>query len=528
MANAPHDHVHRLIRSMSRAEKRYFKLYIARHVVGGRSNHGTLFDAIAAMEAYDEKALLERFAGMTFTRRFPIAKRRLYEAILASLDAFHADSSVDARLRRMLHQAEILAQRALYADEARLLRSIRQLARQHDRQTILLDVLERERRLIERTNHAGSDERTLDALTRRSQALRDEVEQVEQLWHLKGRAFLLLYREGRVDDKAHAKVLKDLERHPLLRDPRQLLTVRARFLHHHVRSAIAFAQGDLATCAIHLAENHALLRREEQRFQDEPNLLFSVLSNRIYVLSLLGDRQGSESLLREFRMLPATLPAAPSADLEVKVFATGASLELAMLTRSGQFTRAAEKAVPIAERLPRFEALLAPLRKAGLLLQLAWVHLGAGDPEKALRYSHRQLRERTPEDRATVHRCGRLLNLLILLDLDRRDLLPYALRNTERDLAGDRSASPMERAIMDHVHERLKARTAEAVKETLARLHDRLRPLMSDPGARALSDAFDPLAWAEARLTGRGLEAVVQEGLGARTAAQDRKGRRAA
>jgi len=92
-----------------------------------------------------------------------------------------------------------------------------------------------------------------------------------------------------------------------------------------------------------------------------------VLSNRIYVLSKLGCYDEADGLLKEFRMLPATLPEAPSPDLEVKVFATSASLELAMLARSGDFTKAVDRSESIAGRLQQFDGQLGALRKAGLL-----------------------------------------------------------------------------------------------------------------------------------------------------------------
>jgi hypothetical protein len=528
MANAPHDHVHRLIRSMSRAEKRYFKLYTSRHLVGGHSNHQTLFDAIAAMESYDEAALLQRFEGEAFTRRFPITKRRLYEAILASLDAFHADGSVDARLRRMLHQAELLHQRALYADAARMLRSVRQLARQHDRQTVLLDVLERERRLLERANYAGTDAATVERLAEEGRTLRQELEQVEALWSLKSRCMLLLYRSGHVRGEAEQRAMQAMLTHPLLTPGASLLTAKARFLHHHVLSALAFAQGDLAGCAGHLAANHALLRAEEPCFQDEPNLLFSVLSNRIYVLSRLGRTDETEALLREFRMLPATLPQAPSADLEVKVFATGASLELAMLARQGDFTKGVERTAAIEERMAHHDARLGPLRKAGLLFQLAYVHLGAGLPDKALRYSHRQLSEGPVDADTEVHRFGRLLNLLILLDLGRRELLPTALRSTMRMLGGHGQDRPLERALLTLVNELLKARTPASERVACDQAMATLLALEHDPREQAVHDHFDPLAWVEARRTGRPLAEVVRQRAQAASPLGGGKGRRAA
>ncbi|MEO7082131.1 MAG: hypothetical protein ABIY71_11410, partial [Flavobacteriales bacterium] len=149
------DHVHRLIRSMSRAEKRYFKLYTSRHLVAGHSNQQELFDAISAMVSYDVKALEKQFKGEAFMRRFSITKRRLYETVLESLDAFHSDSSMDDKLRRMLHHVEILNRRALYADAAKVLRAARTLARAHDKQALLLQVAEWERRGMERGNYAG-------------------------------------------------------------------------------------------------------------------------------------------------------------------------------------------------------------------------------------------------------------------------------------------------------------------------------------------------------------------------------------
>jgi hypothetical protein len=291
---------------------------------------------------------------------------------------------------------------------------------------------------------------------------------------------------------------------------------------------MAFAQGDLPRCAEHLDHNHRLLVQEQERFRDEPNLLFSVLSNRIYVLSRLGRVAETEALLKEFRMMPATLPEAPSPDLEVKVFATSASLELAMLARQGDFSKAVVRSEAMEERMHRYDAQLGPLRKAGLLFQLAYVHLGAGDPEKALRYSHRQLGEGRVDEETELHRFGRLLNLLILLDLGKKDLLPYALRNTERHFTDRGRDLPVEQALLAFVHQRLKARTPEAVQEALVMLRDRLRELEKDQREQAVYDHFDPLAWAEARLSGRPFAAVVSERKGTGAQGVERKGRRAA
>ena len=75
MKTSESDHLHRLVHAMTRAEKRYFKLYTSRHTLPGMNVLQVLFDAIAAMPSYDVSLLRRQFAGQAFMRRFAITKR---------------------------------------------------------------------------------------------------------------------------------------------------------------------------------------------------------------------------------------------------------------------------------------------------------------------------------------------------------------------------------------------------------------------------------------------------------------------
>ncbi len=115
MSKPASDHLFRLIKSLSRTEKRYFKLFAARHTIGEKNDNLILFEAIDAQSEYDEVKLMKLFKQHTFQTRPAIAKARLYETVLRSLDAFHADSSADVEIRKLLHFAEILFKKSLYA-----------------------------------------------------------------------------------------------------------------------------------------------------------------------------------------------------------------------------------------------------------------------------------------------------------------------------------------------------------------------------------------------------------------------------
>lgn len=82
------DDLFQLIRSLSKSEKRHFKLSVSPY--GGEKKYLLLFDAIDAQKDYDETELRERFRDEKFIRQFNVAKRFGRETVVVmdeNLDA---------------------------------------------------------------------------------------------------------------------------------------------------------------------------------------------------------------------------------------------------------------------------------------------------------------------------------------------------------------------------------------------------------------------------------------------------------
>lgn len=511
MSNKAHDHVHRLIHSMSRAEKRYFTLHVKRNAVAGHSNHQLLFDAVASMDVYDEAALLKRFHGEPFTHRFAITKRRLYETVLRSLDAFHAENSLEARIHRGLHQVRILYDRALYEDAAKLLGGIRRLARQHDKQPALFAVLEWERRLAERDNYAHLNDDGLEQLAGQVKELRSEQQELDELWELKSRLFMTLYRKGKARDSNMRKSVADLLVSPLLKDPAQARTAKACFLHHHIQSAGAFALDDLDACRTHLLANLALLQADQGRTLQEPNVVLSVLSNLAFVCVALGLHNEALQHLKAFRNAPADWNMPENEDLELKLFSTSYSLELGIYTRLGQSDRALELVPSVERGLERYGKLLGPIRRAGFQYQLAYLYLLVGAPDEAMRWANRLLDELSAEESTDLAAAGRLLYLALLFETGKLDLLAYALRNTERSLKAWGCMHRFEPIFMALMRALLRARGEAQQLQAFADFKSEMAPVMNDPLEAGILDHFNAMAWADSKLSGRPFATELQE-----------------
>lgn len=510
MPNKSQDHVHRLIRSMSPAEKRYFKLHIARH--GADQGHAQrLFDAIAAMERYSEEALIAQHQGAPYIRHFAITKRRLYESILHSLEAFHAESSVDARIHRLLHQVEILHRRALYTDAQKVLLSAHRLAERHERPSARTAVREWERLLLECRNYAGADEARIAAQAAEDAAQQRAKAEVDRLWAIKSSLFLRIYRQGAAREPQAAALVHALLSDPLLQEGATLSTARARFLHHHIRAAAAFALGMNHACRAELQANAALLEQERAAFADEPNLILGVMSNLAYVTAQCGLYEEAFALLKRFRALPGQWGMPETEDLDLKLFATTTSLELSMHLRLGDADQAVAL-IPVVERgLRDHPQRLGPVRKALLQYECAYARFIAGQPDGALRWINALLNDTRHNDRSDVSCFTRLLHLLVLYDAGKLDLLAYTHRNTERFVKLHGRPHRFEPRLLKLMAQLLHARSDADACAALTAFRDDAEALLDDPQERGVLDYMDPVAWAESRLSGRPLAACISE-----------------
>ena len=80
------------------------------------------------------------YSYLSFLNRFSITKKRLYDHVLNSLDLFHASSSIEAQIYKLMHSADILYKKSLYEQSNRVLRSAEKLASKNNLTTILLEI----------------------------------------------------------------------------------------------------------------------------------------------------------------------------------------------------------------------------------------------------------------------------------------------------------------------------------------------------------------------------------------------------
>jgi len=500
MSNKASSNLHSLIRSMSKAEKRYFKLFSSRHTLGEKNNYSILFDAIDKQEEYDEEKLMKKFKSEAFTNRFSISKRRLYEAVLKSLDAFHSNSSVDEKIRRMLHYSEILYDRSLYDQSEKILQSARKMASKHERWNALMEISDKEKALSEKYSYSGSGK--LDPVELRTQDVEAllRMEQYSSLWKLKSDLFTDLYQKGTVRSEEQKQALEEMVLNKCADIDPQDLAPRALYLYHHIHSAFQFSSGNYLKSLDHLKINFELIKAHHEPFKEPQNVYLSVLTNLIYMYHRTGAYTKAIMHLSDLKKMPEALELTLNEDLKVRMFTSVKSVELTLFLLNKDFDRGLKILPEVETGLYEFGDRISKVRRASFYYLMATILFHTGDHSASLKWVNRLLNDIDIDESAETHCFAQLLYMLLHLELNNKGLLPYAIRSTQRYLKTRDRTYKFETLLLEFINAMARSKKHGTTVVAYQELLEGLKLIQNDPYEAAAFEYFDLLNWANNKL----------------------------
>ena len=516
MSKTISDVLHRFIKSLSPTEKRYFKLFAARHTIGNKNEYLKMFEAIDKMEAYDEAALRKTFRRLKAKNSFSIAKNRLYETILRSLDAFHSESSVDVQLRSQLHYAEILYKKSLYDECHKMLLKSKKLAVRYEKHSILLDIYKWEKKIIEKDGYATITEEGLVNLLEEDMLILDKINNYADFWNLKSRLFFKLNRYGKVRDLKELEEFKTIIDNVLLKSEEAALTYETRCLHAHIYSAYFFGTGDYGKSYEYIKKHLELLESNSEMLQEEPNKYFAALSNIIYLCTQLNKHKEVPAFLKRLKDIPAMLGKKTTEDLEIKLFSTSMSAELTLYIQTGQFKKAELLIPSLITGLKKYKDKINKVREAFFYFNIAIVYFAEGKHNDALKWLNQLLNDGELDANKDIHALARIFDLVVHLEIGHHELIPYTLRSVQRYLTKRKRMYKFESVFLDFIKVISRAKAESEKRKAFQSLHDELIILNKDPFEKPVFEYFDFLTWAESKIKDTTFAEIVKSKLNKR------------
>jgi hypothetical protein len=501
MSNKASDHLYKLVKSLSKAEKRYFKIFTSRHTIGESNNYHQLFDYIDKMSEYDEELIKDHFKNESFIERLSIAKSRLYEAILKSLDGFYSNSSIEAKLKRTLHCVEILYKKSLYSQASKQLRSAKKIAIKHEKFTSLIEIQVWEKFLIEKDNYEEISEDQLNDILNQDEDYLGKISAYVQLWHIKSKLFHHLFKQGKARSADEIKKFKSIIDNTLDKVKFDDLSTDTKYMYYHIYSAYYFAIGDSEKSYKYLRLNEELIRANTLIFKEEPNIYASVLTNLIYVCQQQKKIDEAMSYLETLRVLPEKLQLDTNEDLDLRLFASTYSIELTLYALTGEFQKGIDLIPLVEEGLKLYEEKLSAIRKASFYFNIATLYFGVEDYNNSLKWLNKLLNDIDIDKTEDLHCFAQLLNLIVHIELNNERLLPYALRSTQRYLTTRNRVYQFETIFLQFLNKIIKVKDIEQEETAYELLLEGIEPLEKDAFESNAFEYFDFLSWAKSKRT---------------------------
>ncbi|WP_348797133.1 hypothetical protein [Flavobacterium adhaerens] len=206
MANHQKDFLFVLIKSLSKSEKRQFKIFASRLETSSNTKFIELFNILDKSETYDEKLILKN--GLIKKVQLSNLKSYLYKQILVSIRLNIPSQNIRYQLREQIDFAVILYNKGLYKQSLKILDKTKQQAIDNDEKYMAFEIVEFEK-LIESQYITRSIQGRADELVIQAKELNYRNTISSKLSNLSLQLYGIMLKTGYVKNDEEFKYIDD-------------------------------------------------------------------------------------------------------------------------------------------------------------------------------------------------------------------------------------------------------------------------------------------------------------------------------
>ncbi len=500
----PKDDLFRLIKSLSKNEKGYFKKQAFNSTTAKNSNYLKLFDAIDRQSEYNEKLIKQKFRNEKFVKQLHVAKNYLFGIILESLGSYH--SSIDSELQNQLQRLEILYQKGFYEMCESLVVRIREKAMAVEKYTYVIQALEWERKLICLGARSSANETELNELVSYGNDAMLLLKHHCDYATLHDRMYFTLTRSGAIRNKTQQAKLNALIKDPLFQDESQATTFGNKYFLNSIYdlyNSYSQDQAGIEKAIRFKTKLVALAEANPERIRMRPNMYFALLANLLHFHSAKRNRKQTMICLDKMRSFDRTFKINLSEDLQAKIFFTSHVNELNLYYLEGGFEKIDDRIAEIVRGIEKFDTIHFDPKKLFLHYNVAKMYFGKKDFKSALKWINKILNYEKGGIRTDILCFSKIILLLVHFELENMDILPYLVSSTERFLVKQGRNYGFETALLKFFKRSLLVKSKPEMHDLLQETKDKITEILKDPFEKKVSGFFDFVFWFENKLSAK-------------------------
>lgn len=499
------DELARLIASLTKSEKRYFKMFTS--LQSGEKSYLKLFDAIEEMKEYDEGKIKKMFRGEDFIKRLPAVKHYLYGQILKSLRVIYSGNTIHSQLKEMIEDISILYEKRLYKQAAKIIEKAKELATNNEDIIKLMEINVWEQKILMETLNLEKFEKTLEPSFEEDVRLVNLQTNIVEYRNLYNQIILINKKIKEARTEEEMKSFQKIIDHPLMRSVSTAKSFDSKYCFYQTHLIYNHAKGNNEACLQIVLKQMELLEKFPQKIEETPKIYVNAINNLLLCEIHTHNYKNFDETLAKLRAVPIK-----SLNLEVNRFVNSYSFEMVKYLDTGEFAKSVAIRQDIVDGLKKYAGKINAIEETTLLYNLFYSYFGTGEFSSALKIINKLLNEYQKELRYDIQSAVRILNLILHYELENGRLLEYNSISAYRFLYKSKRLYKVEKVILDFIRKKMhQDYTPSDQKETFMALRNEFMALLEDPFEKKAFEYFDYISWADSHIEKKSFEEIVKE-----------------
>lgn len=507
MSKRSSDELFQLVKSLEKAEKRNFKLFVQRNLGTADLKITVLFDALDSMEEYDEEVLLRKAKTLKIAQ-LPNLKANLYRQILASLRTLRDDSNVEIQLHEQMEYARILYNKGLYQQTLKTLARVKELAKTFHQSTFWHQALAFEKK-VELLHITRSIQNRAEALSTEVNLLNERLSLIGNLSNLSLQLYSWYIHTGHARNEKDAAAVLTFFSSRLPPDTHLIKSFFGRLYLFQSYCWQALIVQDFLLYYRYAQRWVDLFEEEPAMKKVEPLFYIKGLHNLLHVHFMLRNYPKFDEVLRHFEAFAATEEAGTNMNIQVQTFVY---LTLARINEhflKGTFSEGLKWAQEIEARLISWQLQIDRHRTLVFYYKIACLYFGAGDAGTAVEYLNRIIHPKA-DLRSDLQCYARLLHLIAHYELGNYDILEHLIKSTYRFMAQMETLSAVEEEIFRFLRKSFQLNSPARIRSAFSVLKEKLEKRRDDPYESRSFMYLDIIGWLESKIEGVTVQEVIK------------------
>lgn len=507
MPKAQKDHLFDLVKSLTKSEKRQFKLYVGRLGVNEDAKFIHLFNVLDRSHQYDEKEILKD--GSITKRQLSNLKAHLYKQILISLRLNPSRQNLRIQIREQLDFATILYHKGLYNQSLRILDKAKSQALQHEEKNIAYEIIELEK-IIESQYITRSNISRAELLTRQTEELSTLNTLASQLSNLSLQLYGIFLQKGYVKNDAEYQEIKSFFEANLPEFDLAELGFRERLWVNKVYLWYSFLTQDFLSCFryarrwVNLFEEHpAMIQLNPVFFLRGEQYLLEAL---FYIRDIERFEQALDSL--EKQVSASDFPR--SENIDSLIFLHLYSHKINLHFMKGSFAEGIDLIPEVLEGIRTHQSTIDEHHIMVFYYKIACLYFGAGDNHGCIEYLQKIIDNRSLRMREDLMCFSRILNLVAHYEAGEDYHLDRLIKSTYKFLIKMEDLYEVQKEMIKFLRG-LGDIYPHQINAEFRKLYDTLKQYEDDPFERRSFLYLDILSWLESHFTGVPIPEIIRK-----------------